>query len=154
MTELLQLKGKEKVLEVGTGSGYQAAILGYLSGEVHTIERYEDLAKQASEVLKQLGIQNVHIHVGDGSVGLPQYAPYQAILVTAAAPSVPKIILNQLDEKGYLVIPVGAQWGQNLERWQRKGSKFEHEVLVPVAFVPLRGESGWKEDKWQAYDPE
>jgi len=152
MTQLLQLSGEEKALEVGTGSGYQAAILGYLTHEVHTIERHADLAAQAAEIIELIEITNVHVHVGDGSLGLPEQAPFQAIIVTAAAPDVPKALLEQLSEGGRLVIPVGGQWGQYLERWQRKGPSFTHEVLAPVAFVPLRGKSGWKEDKWQSYD--
>ncbi|MGB9672507.1 MAG: protein-L-isoaspartate(D-aspartate) O-methyltransferase [Anaerolineales bacterium] len=148
MTQLLLLKGEENVLEVGTGSGYQAAILGLLAKEVHTIERHRELAMKAAALLQDLKIQNVHVHIGDGSLGLQEYAPFQAILVTAAAPEVPKPLLEQLDQGGRLVIPVGGQWGQNLERWVRSGSHFEHEVLVPVAFVPLRGEAGWKEERW------
>lgn len=149
MTQMLWLTGDENVLEIGTGSGYQAAILAYLSREVRTIERHARLAENAAEALKGLGLTNVYVHVGDGSQGLPEFAPYQAILVTAAAPEVPQIMLDQLDDGGRLVIPVGGQRGQYLQRWQRHGSGFTQEVLVPVAFVPLRGQSGWKEDKWQ-----
>lgn len=148
MTQLLLLKGDEIVLEVGTGSGYQAAILGALAKEVHTIERHAELASRAEVVLQSLQFTNVQVHVGDGSLGLKEFAPFQAILVTAAAPDVPKPLLEQLDQGGRLVIPVGGQWGQNLERWTRLGARFEQEVLVPVAFVPLRGEAGWKEDRW------
>lgn len=148
MTQLLQLKGDETVLEVGTGSGYQAAILACLAKQVHTIERHPGLAAQAIHILKELEIDNVSVHIGDGSLGLPEYAPYQAIIVTAAAPKVPKPLLNQLDASGRLVIPVGGLWGQNLECWQRQGDQFDREVLTPVAFVPLRGEEGWEEDKW------
>lgn len=148
MTQLLMLQGDEKVLEVGTGSGYQAAILGLLAKEVHTIERHAELAAQAEAVLQSLNLSNVHVHVGDGSIGLKGYAPFHAILVTAAAPEAPKPLLEQLDQGGRLVIPVGGQWGQNLERWTRRGSRFDQEVLVPVAFVPLRGEAGWKTERW------
>jgi protein-L-isoaspartate(D-aspartate) O-methyltransferase len=148
MTQLLKLEGHEKVLEVGTGSGYQAAILGYLAGEVHSIERYPLLAKHARRLLHELEILNVHVHVGDGSSGLPEFAPYQAIMVTAAAPRVPLPLFDQLDQGGRLVIPVGGQWGQDLERWQRRGEDFNREVLAPVAFVPLRGKEGWKEERW------
>jgi protein-L-isoaspartate(D-aspartate) O-methyltransferase len=149
MTELLRIGGGDNVLEVGTGSGYQAAILGYLARQVHTIERHAELAKTAAGVLNELGIKNVQVHVGDGSVGLPEYAPYQAIIVTAAAPDVPHSLLNQLDDGGRMVIPVGGQWGQNLERWLRNGDDFKKEILTPVAFVPLRGEGGWKEERWE-----
>lgn len=147
MSESVALKGSEKVLEVGTGSGYQAAILASLAREVHTIERHLPLAEQARQVLKDLGYKNVIVHTGDGSKGLPENAPYQAIVVTASAPKVPKPLLDQLDEGGYLILPVGDRWGgQTLQLWERHGTKFEHEAVLPVAFVPLRGEYGWKED--------
>ena len=112
---------------------------------------HADLANAAVSVLKELGITNVQVHIGDGSLGLPEHAPYQAIIVTAAAPDVPHSLLDQLDDGGRLVIPVGGQWGQNLERWLRKGRNYKKEVLTPVAFVPLRGEEGWKEDRWEMY---
>ena len=147
MSESVALKGSEKVLEVGTGSGYQAAILGFLAREVHTIERHISLAEQARLVLEELGYKNITVHTGDGSKGLPDHAPYQAIVVTASAPKVPKPLLDQLDEGGRLILPVGDRWGgQTLQLWERHGAKFEHEAILPVAFVPLRGEYGWKED--------
>ena len=148
MTQLLQLKGDETVLEIGTGSGYQAAILASLARKVITIERFPELSKQAAKVLKELGFKNVEVHVGDGSLGWQEQAPYQAIMVTAAAPVTPKSLLNQLDDQGRLVIPVGEQWGQYLERWIRRGKDYKREVLTPVAFVPLRGEEGWKDERW------
>jgi protein-L-isoaspartate(D-aspartate) O-methyltransferase len=148
MTELLALEGEEKVLEVGTGSGYQAAILGLLAREVHTIERHAILAESASDILKELNLDNVSVHVGDGSHGLLEYAPYHAIMVTAAAPSVPQPLLDQLEDNGRLVLPVGSLGGQILECWQRSGSEFDRENIAPVAFVPLRGEHGWKEGRW------
>jgi protein-L-isoaspartate(D-aspartate) O-methyltransferase len=146
MTELLELKGDERVLEVGTGSGYQAAILGLLAREIHTIERHEELGAHARVVLEELGLMNVHVHIGDGSAGLPEYAPYQAILVTAAAPGVPQPLLDQLAEQGRLVLPVGSLGEQVLERWVRRGDQFTHRVITAVAFVPLRGEYGWIQD--------
>ncbi len=148
MTQLLRLTGDEKVLEIGTGSGYQAAILGLLAKEVHTIERHADLAVRAERTLRKINITNVHVHIGDGSLGLADASPFQAILVTAAAPQVPKPLLEQLTDGGRMIIPVGGQWGQNLERWTREGSRYLQEVLVPVAFVPLRGEGGWREERW------
>ena len=147
MSEMVALKGNENVLEVGTGSGYQAAILSSLARQVHTIERHFPLAELARHVLEELGYQNVTVHTGDGSKGLPEYAPYQAIIVTASAPKVPKPLLEQLDEGGHLILPVGDRWGgQTLQLWERHGAKFDHEAVLPVAFVPLRGEYGWKED--------
>jgi protein-L-isoaspartate(D-aspartate) O-methyltransferase len=154
MTQMLELEGHENVLEIGTGSGYQAAILAHLASQVHTIERLSALAGRAAALLDELGLLNVHVHTGDGSLGLPDYAPYQAILVTAAAPVVPQALLDQLADLGRMVIPVGGQGGQYLERWVREGAKFDHEEGVPVAFVPLRGRFGWGESSWQGFGPE
>lgn len=151
MTQLLELEGSESVLEVGTGSGYQAAVLAYLVDNVYTIERHTELAEKAKGVFNKLEVDNVDVHIGDGSLGLPDLAPFQAIMVTAAAPDIPEELLDQLDVGGRMVIPVGSRWGQNLERWRRVGPKFDKEVLVPVTFVPLRGDSGWKENKWRPY---
>jgi len=148
MTQMLMLKGAETVLEVGTGSGYQAAILGQLAHQVYTIERHSSLAKQAESVLLKLGYNNVHVQVGDGSQGWAEYAPYQAIIVTAAAPQTPQVLLDQLDEGGRMVIPVGGASFQYLQRWERKEDKFVNEELTPVAFVPLRGKWGWKDEGW------
>lgn len=147
MTQLLELKGDERVLEVGTGSGYQAAVLAYLAREVHTIERHANLARFSARLLRDLGFENIHVHVGDGSLGVPEYAPYQGILVTAAAPDVPRSLLHQLAEGGRLVIPVGGRGGQYLERWTRHEGQFEQESVAPVAFVPLLGQFGWQEKK-------
>lgn len=144
MTQLLELSGDEIVLEVGTGSGYQAAVLAHLARRVHTIERHANLARLAARLLADLGLDNVTVHVGDGSRGLPEFSPYQAILVTAAAPQVPPTLLEQLAEAGRLVIPVGGQNGQTLERWVRQGPGFNREDHGMVAFVPLLGEFGWQ----------
>ncbi len=148
MTELLRLHGDENVLEVGTGSGYQAALLASLARQVHTMERHSTLAENAEKVLMRLGLTNVTVHVGDGSLGLPTYAPFQAIMVTAAAPRVPQPLFSQLDEGGYLVLPEGGAGGQVLDRWWKHGDEFKQEHIAPVAFVPLRGQHGWKESKW------
>lgn len=143
MTQLLELSGDEKVLEIGTGSGYQAAILGYLSNRVITVERHSRLAENAQKVLNGLGINNVEVKIGDGSGGWLEESPYDGIMVTAAAPDVPKPLLNQLADGGRLVLPVGTASGQYLQCWRRKGSKFEHDMIVPVSFVPLRGQHGF-----------
>ncbi len=144
MTEALHLTGPERVLEVGSGSGYQAAVLGKMAAAVHTVEFIPELAAQAAAALKELGYANVHVHVGDGSLGWPECAPYDAILVAAAAPRVPQPLLEQLAEGGRLILPVGSQGFQQLEIWERRGKKFEQEASIPVAFVPLRGEHGWR----------
>lgn len=144
MTDALQLTGSERVLEVGTGSGYQAAVLGQMAAQVHTVEFIPELAAQAEKVLKELGYTNIQVHSGDGSLGWPEAAPYNAILVTAAAPRVPQPLLEQLAESGRLVLPVGSQGFQQLEIWERRGGKYEYEPGIPVAFVPMRGVHGWK----------
>jgi protein-L-isoaspartate(D-aspartate) O-methyltransferase len=151
MTELLQLQGDEKVLEVGTGSGYQAAVLSYLSKEVHTIERHSSLAESARLILDEAGISNVNVHIGDGTLGLPEIAPFQGIMVTAAAPKVPPSLLGQLDDGGRLVLPVGSRYSQVLEVWRRKDSKYTHETTTAVAFVPLIGDEGWNEASWNQF---
>jgi protein-L-isoaspartate(D-aspartate) O-methyltransferase len=152
MTEALKLQGDEIVLEVGTGSGYQAAILGNLAAEVHTIERHTKLTEDARQILDELGLTNVHIHVGDGTLGLPSHAPYQGIMVTAAAPRVPQSLLQQLDDGARLVLPVGQRYTQSLQVWQRQGPKYTHETITAVAFVPLIGTEGWDEENWNSPD--
>jgi len=145
MTQLLRLTGKEKVLEIGTGSGYQAAVLAGLASEVHTIERYPELGNRAARVLAELGYDNVAVHIGDGSQGLPSLAPYDAIIVTAAAPRAPQVLLDQLEPTGKLVIPVGGRGAQYLEVWEMQVDEWQCEMVLPVAFVPLVGQFGWKE---------
>ena len=144
MTNLLELTGDDRALEVGTGSGYQAAILSRLAGEVHTVEIVPELARAAEKVLCESGCANVHVHLADGSLGWPEAAPYDAILVAAAAPSAPQPLLDQLADGGRMVIPVGGQGYQELEVWKREGEKLKSRTVVAVAFVPLRGEFGWK----------
>jgi len=144
MSELLGLIGAERVLEVGTGSGYQAAILAKLAAEVHTVELIPALAERARQNMETLGLGNTHVHCADGSQGWPESAPYQAILAAAAAPKAPQPLLEQLAEGGRLVLPVGARGFQRLELWRRNGSTFSNENILPVAFVLLRGKHGWK----------
>lgn len=142
MTQLLGLSGTERVLEVGTGSGYQAAVLSRLVPEVHTVELIPELADRAIRTLAELGIANVFVHVGDGSLGWNEAAPYDAIIVTAAAPHAPRSLLDQLTARGRMILPVGDSEFQKLELWTREGDVFSREPLVPVAFVPLRGREG------------
>ena len=144
MTELLIVEPDHHVLDIGTGSGYQAAILGELVAEVHTIERHADLAHLADARLWDLGYENVSVHIGDGTQGYPPRAPYDRIIVAAAAPSVPDALLEQLSVGGRLVIPVGKRFSQQLEIWDRKGEKFNKSTNIPVIFVPLIGAGGWK----------
>lgn len=144
MSELLGLTGTERVLEVGTGSGYQAAILAKLAAEVHTVELIPALAERARQNMETLGLGNAHVHCADGSQGWPESAPYQAILAAAAAPKAPQPLLEQLAEGGRLVLPVGARGFQRLELWRREGDVFSSESILPVAFVLLRGKHGWK----------
>jgi len=143
MTELLELTGQEKVLELGTGSGYQAAILSRLVGQVYSVERHTTLAEQAEQVLAQLGYDNVVISVGDGTLGWPEHSPYEAIIVTAAAPDVPQPLTDQLADGGRLVAPVGSRWSQVLAKVKRQGEALVREQLTAVAFVPLVGKYGW-----------
>lgn len=145
MTSLAALEGNETVLEIGTGSGYQAALLGMLAGNVISMERIPELAERARKTLDYMDITNVQIITGDGTLGYAPAAPYQAILVTAAAPSTPQTLLDQLAEGGRLIIPAGSKSVQELQVWRRSGSRFDSENILSVAFVPLLGEYGWKE---------
>jgi len=145
MTQALQLRGQERVLEVGTGSGYQTAILSRLVTQVYSVERYQQLAYQAARRLSQLGVQNVSIYVGDGSLGWPDQAPYDRILVTAAAPEIPMQLLTQLVRWGILVIPVGSQERQELLIVHRAPWGPETRSLGACIFVPLIGAEGWSE---------
>jgi protein-L-isoaspartate(D-aspartate) O-methyltransferase len=149
MTVLLKLEGDENVLEIGTGSGYQAAILSRLAKTVHTVERHPRLAVRASRTLQELGYTNVFVHQGNGSLGWPEAAPYDAIMITAAAPAVPPPLLQQLGEEGRLVLPIGNRFNQDLQRWQRVGTRYQPESFLPVAFVPLLGVHGWVEESWE-----
>jgi len=143
MTEALRLAGAERVLEIGTGSGYQAAVLSRLAQEVHTVEAHASLAAAAEERLARLGYANVQVHVGDGTLGWPAAAPYAAIVVTAAAPAIPPPLLEQLAEGGRLVIPVGETNQQELLLVRQTGGRIASEVLHYCRFVPLVGRYGW-----------
>jgi protein-L-isoaspartate(D-aspartate) O-methyltransferase len=147
MIEALQLRGDEKVLEIGAGSGYAAAVLSRLSRIVYTIETIAPLAAAASERLGKAGYENVHVRHGDGTLGWPEHAPYDAILVSAGAPHVPPALLSQLADAGRMVIPVGSEPGrQLLVRIVRHGDLIEEETLTDVHFVPLVGRQGWPEN--------
>ncbi len=146
MTEQLGLTGNETVLEIGTGSGYQAAILARLASRVVTIERVSELAHPAETLLRELGIDNVEFHVGDGTLGWPAGAPYQGIIVTAAAPRVPEPLYDQLAEGGRLVIPVGDRFSQDLlVVTKTRDGRYEQSVCH-CRFVPLIGQNGWKSE--------
>ena len=147
MTAAAGLKPGARVLEIGTGSGYGAAVLSRIAAEVYTVERIGALAKAAQGRLAELGYANVHVREGDGSLGWPEHAPYDAILVTAAAPRVPEALRSQLVVGGRLVIPVGAARAQRLVRVTRtEAHDYEYEDLENVAFVPLIGAEGWPDE--------
>ena len=145
MTSILKLTGNEKVLEIGTGSGYQTAILANLAREVHSVERISQLSDLAERNLRVFGMDNIHLHVGDGSLGWPDAAPYDCVLITAAAPEIPEIILEQLKVSGRIVGPVGGRWRQMLEVWVKEKKRIKKEQILPVVFVPLRGAHGWQD---------
>jgi protein-L-isoaspartate(D-aspartate) O-methyltransferase len=144
MTELLQLRPDDRVLEIGGGSGYQAAILGTLAREVISIERIPEVAEMAKENLSGAGITNVTIVIGDGTLGYPARAPYDAVLITAAAPEVPPPLLDQLAEGGRLVAPVGSRDLQELVRCTKREGVVSREHFGGVVFVPLLGRHGWE----------
>ncbi len=143
IAEALGLGGGEKVLDVGTGSGYQAAVLAELAGDVHTIERIPELAEQAQRNLAEAGYDRVRVHLGDGSLGLPEEAPFTAIAVAAAAPGFPERLYEQLEPRGRLAVPVGGRWGQRLEVVVRSPEGPAIVRSVPCRFVPLVGEGGF-----------
>jgi len=146
MTELLDLDPTSRVLEVGTGSGYQAAVLAELAAEVWTLERHPELAERARLLLNDLGYRNVHVLVGDGSLGLPERAPFDAIIVTAAAPRVPAPLLDQLADGGRLVIPVGDRGVQQLRLIRRRDQEFVETDVLACRFVPLVGQAAYSEE--------
>lgn len=143
MTDLLDLSGEDKVLEIGTGSGYQAAILAELGKEVYTVERHKLLAERAEKIFKELNYQNVKVLVGDGTKGWKEFSPYQKIIVTASAPDVPQPLFIQLDEMGKLVIPIGGRWSQDLILIEKRKGKMIRKSVCGCVFVPLIGEYGY-----------
>ena len=143
MTELLKLKGGEKVLEVGTGSGYQAAILAELCRKLYTIERIGPLSKRAEGILKRLNYHNIEYMVGDGTDGYPPCAPYAGIIVTAGCPQIPPPLADQLAEGGRLVIPVGERYRQTLTVARKVDGKIMVDSSIGCVFVPLVGKYGW-----------
>lgn len=145
MTEALNLQGNEKVLEIGTGSGYQTAILAGLALEVYTIERIKELLEEAKKRLRVLGYNNVYFKLGDGTLGWEEFAPYDRIIVTAASYDIPEPLKEQLKDGGIMVIPIGGRDFQYLYRITKKGNNFYRENLGGVRFVPLKGEYGWKD---------
>ena len=147
MTELLQLDGSEKVLELGTGSGYQAAILATMANRVYTIERIRSLALRARKALDSLGLLNVNIKIDDGTEGWASEAPFDVIIVTAGAPEIPQTLISQLKTGGRLVIPVGDQVEQNLIRVVKKqDGSLSQESMTSCRFVKLIGKQGWTEN--------
>jgi protein-L-isoaspartate(D-aspartate) O-methyltransferase len=149
MTAALRLLGDERVLEIGTGFGYQAAVLACMAREVFTVEFRAELATEAAERLARLGYENVHVQCGDGTLGLPEFAPYDAILVAAAAPLVPAPLIAQLADGGRLVVPVGGVESQDLRLIERSYDTLRTTMLEPCRFVPLLGAYGWKESPRQ-----
>ncbi|MEW6107673.1 MAG: protein-L-isoaspartate(D-aspartate) O-methyltransferase [Nitrospirota bacterium] len=143
MTELLELNGDERVLEIGTGSGYQAAILAELSREVYTIERISSLAEKAGDKFRSLFYNNIHVKVGDGTLGWPEKAPFDRTIITAASPKIPPPLMEQLAIGGILVIPVGSRYTQQLLKIRKTKDGILEEYHTPCVFVPLLGEHGW-----------
>ncbi len=141
--ELLSLTGNEKVLEIGTGSGYQTALLAHLASQVFTIERVAPLLERARDAIRQSGARNVSVLVGDGTLGWRDYGPYDAILVTAGAPEIPKPLAEQLADGGRLLIPLGGREEQVLTLVTRRGESLERRDIAPARFVPLIGTFGW-----------
>ena len=141
MTELLRIDGSSRVLEIGAGSGYQAAILSRIAAEVYTVEIVPALAERAERRLRELGCDNVHVRRGDGHLGWPEHAPYDGVIVTAAAPSIPAALVEQLREGHRMVIPIGRPWGPQVLTLLEKaeGGRISTREVLPVAFVPMTG---------------
>ena len=144
MLEILELHSSDRVLEVGTGTGYEAAVLGEVVAEVWTVERHAELADKARNILAQLAYSNVHVVLGDGSRGVPEHAPFDKILVAAAAPKVPDALVQQLADGGRLVVPVGTRDEQQLQLVRKSGNQTVVSAHELCRFVPLIGEAGWE----------
>jgi protein-L-isoaspartate(D-aspartate) O-methyltransferase len=146
MTEFLELKGTEKVLEIGTGSGYQAAVLAELAKEIYTVERVAVLAERAEERYRELGYANIRVKVADGTLGWPDASPFDRIIITAGTPKVPAPLLQQLADQGILIAPVGDRFSQQIIKVKKTGDTIVEEYLTPCVFVPLIGQYGWKKE--------
>ena len=146
MTQLLDLNKDEKILEIGTGSGFQTAILAQFSRRVYTVESQRELAEISRRRLRDMGYENIAFKYGDGSAGWPQHAPYAKIIVTAAAPEIPEVLGNQLDINGRMIIPIGDRYHQELIVYDRTDHGFEKRSEGGVVFVPLLGKHGWKKE--------
>ncbi len=147
MTQHLRVSKEHRVLEIGTGSGYQTAILANLAGEVYTVERVKPLLDDAFERLMSLGYRNVHLHFGDGTMGWEKHAPFDRVIITAGAPDLPRqLLLSQLRDEGVAVLPVGPQDEQMLVEVTRSGRRLETKDICSCRFVKLIGEGGWKEE--------
>ena len=144
MTELLELKGVEKVLEIGTGSGYQAAVLAELAKEIYTIERIPALSGQAEARFHELGYKNIHVKVGDGTSGWPEKSPFDRIIVTAGTPKLPEPLMEQLSDEGIIIAPVGDRFSQQIIKIVKSEGTLSESFHTPCVFVPLIGAHGWK----------
>ena len=146
MTQCLDLTGEERILEIGTGSGYQCAILAELAKEVYTIERFANLSKSAETLLNESGYKNITLRVGDGTLGWKEIAPFDRIIITAASPRIPLPLTEQINESGKMVLPLGEPLSQVLTVLEKKKGKLESIQVCGCVFVPLIGKYGWKEN--------
>lgn len=148
MTQTLGVESSHRVLEIGTGSGYQTAILARLAKEVFTVERIRDLADHAKTLLLKLGLTNIYFKIDDGTLGWPEKSPFDRIIVTAGAPHPPPSLVDQLADNGVMVIPIGSSEEQTLVRLSKKGKTLSREPIIPCRFVKLVGRQGWQEMEW------